>query len=137
MEVASGMGSVYIWILMFLIVALVALVLVWFYARSVKRDLDESPSALTGSRASFEIRPESVARLHELSAEPILLKQSDEGVRVQIEHRPMLPLMAFVGKDVSAALTEAAARVTQKWGPRWVVLLTAGEDGRVTVQRLS
>lgn len=131
------MGSVYIWVMVFLVAALVALVLVWFYARSVKRDLDESPSAVTGSRAALELRPESVARLHELSADPILLKQSDEGVRVQIEHRPMLPLMAFVGQDVSAALTEAAARVSEKWGPRWAVLLTAGDDATVTVQRLS
>ena len=56
---------------------------------------------------------------------------------MQIEHRPMLPLMAFVGKDVSAALTEAAVRVTEEWGPRWVVLVTAREDGSVSVQRLA
>ena len=37
---------------------------------------------------------------------------------MQIEHRPMLPLMAFVGKDVSAALNEAAARVSEQWGPQ-------------------
>ena len=48
---------------------------------------------------------------------------------MQIEHRPMLPLMAFVGKDVSAALTEAAGRVSEQWGPKWVVLLTTREDG--------
>ena len=49
----------------------------------------------------------------------------------------MLPLMAFVGKDVSAAITEAAVRVTEQWGPIWVVLLTAREDGDVSVQRLA
>ena len=89
----------------------------------MKSDLDDSPSAVAGARASLELAPASVARLHELSAEPILLKQNEEGVRVQIEHRPMLPLMAFVGKDVSAALNEAAVRVSEQWGPRWVVLL--------------
>ena len=131
------MSGVYVWVIAFLVVALVALVVVWFLARRVKRDLDDSPTAVAGARAALELTPDNAARLHELSAEPILLKQSEEGVRVQIEHRPMLPLMAFVGKDVSAALTEAAVRVTEEWGPRWVVLLTAREDGSVSVQRLA
>ncbi len=133
----SAVTSVYIGVLVFLIVALVALVGVWIYARSVKRDLEMQPSAVTGACASLEMAPENVARLRELSAEPILVKQGDEGVRVQIEHRPMLPLMAFVGTDVSAALTEAAARVTERWGPRWVALITAGDEGGVTAQRLA
>jgi hypothetical protein len=130
-------SAVYVWVLAFLLVALVALVVVWFLARRVKGDLDTSPTAVAGARAALELTPASVARLHELSPEPILLKQSEEGVRVQIEHRPMLPLMAFVGKDVSAALTEAAVRVSEQWGPRWVVLLSARDDGTVSAQRLS
>jgi hypothetical protein len=130
-------SGLYVWILVFLILALVALVVVWVLARRVKRDLDDSPSAVAGVKAALVMTADNVARLHELSAEPILLKQSDEGVRVQIEHRPMLPLMAFVGKDVSAALTEAAVRVSEEWGPRWVVLVTAREDGSVSVQRLA
>jgi hypothetical protein len=128
---------VYVWILLFLVVALIALLAVWFYARNVKRDLDTSPTAVAGARAVLDVASAHAARLRELSAEPILLKQSEEGVRVQIEHRPMLPLMAFVGQDVSAALTEAAVRVTEKWGPRWVVLLSAGDDGTVSAQRLA
>ena len=131
------MSGVYVWILVFLVVALVALLVVWFVARRMKRDLDVSPSAVAGARASLELAPANVARLHQLSEEPILLKQSEEGVRVQIEHRPMLPLMAFVGKDVSAALTEAAVRVSEEWGPKWVVLITAREDGSVSAQRLA
>jgi hypothetical protein len=130
-------NGVYVWILVFLVVALVALLVIWFLARRMKSDLDVSPSSVAGARASLELAPVNVARLHELSEEPILLKQSEEGVRVQIEHRPMLPLMAFVGKDVSAALNEAAARVSEQWGPKWVVLLTALEDGSVSVQRLA
>jgi hypothetical protein len=130
-------SGVYVVILIFLVVALVALLVVWVVARRVKSDLDTSPSGVAGAKASLELAPDNAARLHQLSAEPILLKQSEEGVRVQIEHRPMLPLMAFVGKDVSAALNEAAVRVTEKWGARWVVLLTAREDGSVSAQRLS
>ena len=131
------MSGVYVWVLLFLVIALAALVVVWYLARRVKRDLDDSPSAVAGATAALELTPGNAARLHELSAEPILLKQSEEGVRVQIEHRPMLPLMAFVGEEVSAALTEAAGRVSEQWGPKWVVLLTAREDGSTSVQRLA
>ena len=131
------MNGVYVWVLVFLVVALVALVAIWVLARRMKNDLDDSASAVAGARTSLELAPGNVARLHELSEEPILLKQSEEGVRVQIEHRPMLPLMAFVGKDVSAALNEAAVRVSEQWGPKWVVLLTAREDGSVSAQRLA
>jgi hypothetical protein len=130
-------SGVYVWVLIFLIVALVALVIVWFVARRMKSDLDVSPSSVAGARASLELEPANVSRLHQLSEEPILLKQNEEGVRVQIEHRPMLPLMAFVGKDVSTALTEAAGRVSEEWGPKWVVLITAREDGSVSAQRLA
>ncbi len=124
-------------VVVFIVVALVALLVVWLVARRMKNDFDTAPGAVAGARAVLELSPGNAARLYELSAEPILLKQSEEGVRVQIEHRPMLPLMAFVGKDVSGAISEAAARVSEKWGPVWVVLLTAAGDGRVSAQRLS
>jgi hypothetical protein len=130
--------GVYVVVLVFLVVALVALVVTWYAARRVKSDLDTSPSAVTGSRAALELSPDSVRRLRELSEEPILLKQGEEGVRVQIEHRPMLPLMAFVGKgEVSAALNEATACVSEQWGPKWVVLLSSHDDGTVSAQRLA
>ena len=132
------MSGIYVVVLVFLVVALVALLAVWYFARRMKSDLDTSPGAVTGVRASLELRPDNVSRLRELSAEPILLKQGEEGVRVQIEHRPMLTLMAFVGKgEVSAALNEAAVRVSEQWGPRWVVLLTPRDDGTGSAQRLS
>ena len=130
------MSRGYLVIMVFLFLALVALLVVWWYARRVKRDLDE-PKAVTGARGVIELRLDSMAELRQLSAEPILLKQSEEGVRVQIEHRPMMPLMAFVGREVNAALGEAAMAVSERFGPAWGVLLTPGEDGQATVQRLS
>jgi hypothetical protein len=117
-------------------VVLVALVVLWWYARRVKKDLDH-PEIVPGARGVVELRPESIEHLRHLSAEPILLKQGEEGVRVQIEHRPMMPLMAFVGQEVSAALGEAAVAVSERYGPVWVVLLSPGADGRATVQRLA
>jgi hypothetical protein len=131
------MSSVYLTITIFLVIALVALAVVWWYARRVKQDLDDDRAVVAGARGVIELRPESVAQLRALSSEPILLKQGEEGVRVQIEHRPMMPLMAFIGKDVSSALNEAAGEVSERYGVKWVVLVSAHDDGRVTVQRLA
>ena len=131
------MGKAYIVVLAFLVVALVALAVVWWYARHVKEDLDESSRIVSGARGVIDLTPASMEQLRKLSSEPILIKQSEEGVRVQIEHRPMMPLMAFLGKDVSAALGETSAAVTERYGVKWVVLVSVGEDDCVTVQRLA
>jgi len=131
------MGRAYVVVLAFLFVAVIALVIVWWYARHLKQDLDESSRIVAGARGVIELTPASMGQLRQLSSDPILLKQSEEGVRVQIEHRPMMPLMAFLGKDVSTALGETAAEITERYGVRWVVLVSVGDDERVTVQRLS
>ncbi|MBE3034323.1 MAG: hypothetical protein IMZ74_14160 [Actinobacteria bacterium] len=131
------MGRAYVVVLAFLFVALIALAVVWWYARHVKQDLDESSRIVTGARGVIELTPAGMEQLRLLSSEPILLKQSEEGVRVQIEHRPLMPLMAFVGKDVSAALGETVAEITERYGVKWVVLVSVGQDDRVTMQRLA
>ena len=131
------MSSGYIVVLLFLFAALIGLLFLWRYARNVKQDLDAPAAIVAGARGVIELSVAGVEQLRQLSSEPILLKQSAEGVRVQIEHRPMLPLMAFMGKEVSAALAEATARITERYGATWVVLLDASEEGRVTVQRLA
>jgi hypothetical protein len=131
-------SSVYLVVLLFVAIAVIALIVVWLYARRVKGNLESSGGPVAGARVVLELTPDTVTRLRELSSEPILLKQGEEGVRVQIEHRPMLPLMAFVGPGaVSAALNESAARVSEQWGPKWVALINAREDGTVSVQRLA
>jgi len=131
------MGKAYIVVLAFLFVALITLAMVWWYARHVKQDLDESSRIVAGARGVIELTPAGMEQLRLLSSEPILLKQSEEGVRVQIEHRPMMPLMAFLRKDVSAALGEVSAEITERYGVKWVVLVSVGQDDRVTVQRLA
>jgi hypothetical protein len=131
------MSRAYIVVLAFLFVALISLAVVWWYARHVKQELDESSHIVAGARGVIELTPASMEQLRRLSSEPILLKQGEEGVRVQIEHRPLMPLMAFLGKDVSAALAETAAAVTERYGVKWVVLVSVGQDDRVTVQRLA
>lgn len=131
------MSNGFIAVMLFLFAALIGLLILWRYARNVKEDLDTTADIVAGARGVIDLSEAAVGQLRALSAEPILLKQSEEGVRVQIEHRPMLPMMAFVGKEVSAALFESAAAVTERYGATWVVLLDASEDRRVNVQRLA
>lgn len=131
------MNSPIVYVIVFALLALAALLGLWWYARQVKQDLDSQPAVVAGIRGVIELTPESVSRLRELSSEPILLRQSEEGVRIQVEHRPMLPMMAFAGRQVSGALAEAAAVITERYGVKWVVLMSAGEDGRVIVERLA
>jgi hypothetical protein len=132
-----SMSSLAITIVLFVTVALIGLAAVWWYATRVKRELDDTSGVVAGARGVIELSPESVERLRELTSEPILLKQSEEGVRVQIEHRPMMPLRAFLGRDAAATLQEVAGEVSERYGVKWVVLVDAGDPERVTVKRLA
>jgi hypothetical protein len=122
---------------LFAIIAVIAVLVAWSYARKVKADLDGGPPSFTGTRSVVDISPASVETLRRLSDEPILLKQTADGLRIQVDQRPMLPLMAFAGQQATGALAETAAAVSQNYGIRWVVLACAADDGRVTVQRLA
>lgn len=124
-------------VLLFLIAALVALIVIYYYARNVKRDLDEKGPSVFGQRCTIEVTQQHANLLLALTSEPILLKQSEEGVRVQIDDRPMMPLGAFVGQDVTSALREASLRVSQSFGSRWTALVTIAEDGSGKVERLA
>lgn len=131
------MDSRIVVVVVFVVVALLALAVAWWYAHSVKRNLDAAPPLNANVRSVIDLAPASIEQLRLLSAEPILLKQSEEGVRIQIEQKRMLPMMAFAGKQGSAAVGEAAALITQRYGVKWVVLVSPTENGQVTVQRLA
>jgi hypothetical protein len=131
------MSSAYMAVTVFLLAALVILIILWAYARSVKKDLATPPTLSAQARGVIDLAPSSAKQIHEMSEEPVLLKQTEEGIRVQVDRRPMQPLMTLAGTEVSRALNEAAAEVSERYGMTWVVLLSAAEDGRVTVQRLS
>jgi uncharacterized membrane protein len=131
------MSSTLLLIIALLGIALVALVIAWFLAGRVKRRLDDEPPGVAGASATVRIAPANAHELRALTTEPILLKQTVDGVRVQIDDRPMVPLAVFMGKDVSAALRETSVAVSDVFGPLWTVLVTAREGGEVTVSRLS
>ncbi len=131
------MSSLAVTIVVFVVVALVGLAAVWWYANRVKHELDDSSGVVAGARGVIELRPESVEQLRTLSSEPILLKQNEEGVRVQVGHRPIMPLRAFLGREVAGALQETAGEVSERYGIKWVVLVDTADPERVTVQRLA
>ncbi len=120
----------------FLGAALVGLIIAWYWARALKERY-EAESRAQNARVKFELSSGRGDHLRRLTAEPILLKQAEDGVRVQIDDRPMVPLAAFLGGDVAAALREAAVRIAQQFGQTWTVLLTVDADESVTVQRLA
>jgi hypothetical protein len=129
------MSTTYLAVLAFLGAALVGLVIAWYWARVLKERY-EAESRTRDSRLRLELSGGGSAELRQLSAEPILLVQSDDGLRVQIDDRPMVPLVALLG-DGSAALREAAVKVAQHFGQRWTVLLSVDTDESLTVQRLA
>lgn len=131
------MSLIWIAVLLFLGAALIGMIAVWYYARNVKTRLD-APDAVAGSEPRvLTLSQGQAARLRDLTQEPILLKQAPDGVRVQIDQRPMVPLAAFLGKEVSGALREAAVQVSEHFGATWAVLLEVKPDDSVTVRRLS
>lgn len=131
------MDSRIVIVVVFLVAALVGLLIARRYALGVKRDLDTAPPSVAGVSGIIELAPASVEQLRQMSVEPILFKQTEGGVRIQIEQRPMLPMMAFADKQTRAAIAETAAEVTKRYGLKWVVLVSAADDGRTTVQRLA
>ncbi len=131
------MSHIWLGVLIFLIAALVALLIVYYYARQVKDRLDSEAAPVTGQRAAIQVTAEHAERLRSLTSEPILFKQSEEGIRVQIDDKPMLPLAAYMGQEVAAALREASSRVSQAYGSQWTALVSIAEDGSGQVQRLA
>jgi hypothetical protein len=131
------MSKTVLLVLLFGFVLVLVLLIGWYLARKVKDDLETQSGSAAGASAEFKLPEDRITQLRALTTQPILLKQSEEGVRVQIDSRPMVPLAVFLGKEVSTALGEAAAGVTNAFGASWVVLVTPKEDGHVSVHRLA
>ncbi|MEZ5125943.1 MAG: hypothetical protein R2826_06810 [Thermoleophilia bacterium] len=121
----------------FAIVAIGVMMGAWWYATKMRSKYDASPAAFQPTLGLLQMSPSSIASLREFSPEPILLKQSADGVRVQVGYRPMLPVVAFASQHAYRALVEIAGAVSQQHGAQWVVVVQAVEGERVTVQRIA
>jgi hypothetical protein len=112
----------------------------WWWANRMKHNLDEGTAAVAMVGAStdpLEVSEECAEQFHALSREPLLLKQTLDGLRVQIEDRPLVPVALFAEKGVAQALLEAAGQASQRFGPQWVALASIGVDGRLSLRRIS
>jgi hypothetical protein len=126
-----------IWLVFFTLAA-VALVIVWWVARRAKGRIDASAKSDRRHLISDLDVPASVgSRLAEFTPEPIFLKQGEDGVRVQLENKPFIPLHFLTDQNVAGAMRQVALVVSQRFGPRWACLVTARADGKVSVRRLT
>ena len=119
-----------------ILVGTVLLVLGWRWATRVKKDLATDVTPATLEPLVLHVSPATAAQLRALSPEPLLLKQSLDGLRVQVESRPMVPVALFAGKEIGVALMESAALISESLGPLWATLVSAAEDGTLSVRLL-
>jgi hypothetical protein len=116
----------------------VALIAVYVYGNRVKQGLEaRTPLSQPDGPLSLSVSEESAAALSKLSVEPIFLKQSGDGTRVQIDNRPLVPVAILTDEVAGAALREVAVSICERYGHTWTVLVSTGDEGAVSVQRLS
>jgi hypothetical protein len=129
-------SMVAIW-LAFFAVAAAALCVAWWLAGRAKRKLDaDSKNDRRHLISDLDVPPAIASRLAEFTPEPIFLKQGDDGVRVQLENKPFIPLHFLTDQGTAGAMRQVALAVSQRFGPRWACLVTARPDGKVTIRRL-
>jgi hypothetical protein len=118
--------------------ALVILLLVayWVTMRFKKRLDEEAPPDL-GLALSVTISEESTRRLSKLSTQPVFIKQSGDGTRVQIENRPLVPLTMLTDRAAVLALREVIMAASNRYGSVWTGLVSIHDEVGVTVKRLS
>ena len=114
-------------------------VILYWYARRMKQGLDSSSTAALAAQAplTFTLSDASVASLAHLSQEPILIKQAEDGLRVQLDNRPLVPIAILTDLAAAAALREIVAGASREYGARWTALVIPAQDGSVSVQRLA
>jgi len=125
---------------MIVTIALIILCAVLYaYAKQVKRRLDTAATSALVAQAplTFTLSDTSVASLAHLSQEPILIKQAEDGLRVQLDNRPLVPIAILTDLAATAALREIVAGASRQYGARWTALVMPAGDGSVSVQRLA
>ncbi len=126
-----------------IVATLAALVVIggvlYWYASRVKRGLDSPSTEMLAAQGplSFTLSDKSSASLAHLSQEPILIKQAEDGLRVQLDNRPLVPISILTDLAAAAALREIVAGVSRDYGASWTALVTTAADGSIRVQRLA
>jgi len=130
------MTALVIVIITFVLIAV--LVILYYYASRMKRGLEEPPRAPTAQPPlNVPLSEAGSASLAHLSAEPILIKQGEDGIRVQLDNRPLVPLVMLTDTAAASALREIVAVASRHYGAQWTALVTSADEPSVKVQRLA
>ncbi len=129
----------WVWVVIVSIGLLLALAILYWLARRLKRGLDAPTTAVLAAQEplTFTLTDTAAASLAHLSQEPILIKQAEDGLRVQLDNRPLVPIAILTDLAAAAALREIVAGASQSYGARWTALVIPAGDGSVSVQRLA
>jgi len=135
---ATDMVSTMVYVWVFIVTAAMALVALgaWYIAGRVKRSLEAAPIGNHRQTAEFTLPSGSALSLSGLSPEPLFLKRSVDGVRVQFEDRPFVPIHFLTDQATVAALRQVAATISERFGTEWSCLVTTSAEGKVSVHRL-
>ena len=119
-----------------LIIVLAAVI--WFASHAKKNLGERAPAAHVGATSEpLQVSDECAAHIRTLSSEPLLLKQTKDGLRVQIANRPIVPVALFAEKGVASALMVVAAQASRSFGQVWVALVSLGDDNSISLRRLT
>lgn len=103
----------------------------------LKKRIDADVPHRVGPPVALTVSAESAARVARLSTEPIFVRQAPDGTRVQIENRPMVPLVMLTDGEAVLGLREVTMAAANRFGATWTGLVTTDDQGVVSVQRLS
>lgn len=118
-------------------VVIVVLLVVYGYGRRVKRRLDTAETPLSGGSFTVTISGDSAEHLARTLREPLIIKQAPDGTRVQIDNRPLVPLVILTDQVAQRAIREVVVAAGERFGMAWTAVATSLEDGTVSVHRLS
>lgn len=118
-------------------IIIVVLLVVYFYGQRVKRRLDTAETPHLGAPLTVTVSRDSAEHLARTVREPLIIKQGSDGTRVQIDNRPLVPLVILTDQVAQRAVREIVVAAGEKFGLTWTAVATSLEDGTVSVQRLS
>jgi len=120
-----------------MLAVVVSLALGWWIATRVKRDIDSGPGTVSTVPRSIRARPQCVAKLQTVSADPLLLKRRQGDLSFQVEDKALRPLSSLPDRTVRAALREVAAGLDADFGEAWVAIVRVAGESTLQITRLA
>ena len=86
------------------------------FSQRFKKRIDAEVPHKVGPPVRLTVSPQSAERLARLSSEPVFVRQSPDGTRVQIENRPLVPLVMLTDHEAVLGLREAIVAASSRFG---------------------